>query len=236
MTRIPTLALLAAATSLAALSGCALPLDSGSTSVEDQASWAVAGPSIPSFDAPENLSLQGEVRTLDGVGLGEGTVCILGSDVCQDTELDGAFAIDGLEEGVSEMLRVEVEGYISVIVPVENSGAARFLDVEMVPLDGAQFDPETGGVRLMSRSYGQLDHRPVLVRLDEVAMGGDVRIDRFADVNIVPIGEYALEKLPVPVGQQCSFLGAWTGPGQDLVIPVVAGAITHIQQDCIQQD
>jgi len=199
----------------ATLAGCTIPLDESPVGIQDHAAYDTSGTSFAPHLDVGGLSVQGAVRTIDGDGVGGATVCVLGQDMCTTSAPDGTWEVD-VEAGVSELVRIDADGFFTAILPIERSGERNAAAVAIAQAGGIE-------IELVPRARLRLEDMGAIYAPD-----GPVRPvagDTF---------DHQFEPLPAGASQVCTVSVGWSGPDPDAAtLALVPGAITYVQRDCV---
>ncbi len=212
MNRIATITLALAAT----LAGCTAPADESAVSVQDDANFDTSGASIAPVESPENLSLRGALLTIDGDAVGGATVCVLGQDACTTSAPDGTFEVAGIEAGIAEIVRIDADGFMPAILPIERDGTRNAAAVAVAQAGGIE-------IELVPRARFRL---------------ADAGYVYSPDSPLRPVNgstvEHPFEEIPEGAGQICSVSIGWGGPGpNEATLAIFPGTITYVQRDCV---
>jgi|GEM_PF-4917809 len=239
---------------LGTLAGCEAPLDAqdfGPAEVSDDAAFEADGSS--SSDHPFDDE-GGHHQPVHGAGhgtftghlvwprtgaIGGAKVCVEGAPHCGSVFEDGGFAVHGLHAGVSETVVVRAPGFVTLIVPLDLQGDGhRRMDLTMVREDPNSRPTSNGSIRFRTWSMAGYA-RPIgtdvnWYAFDEEGESVGKATGPKAQLDDVRQGTYDVRyasRSPL----MCARTSGWDGADANAItVPVRAGAITYVEQSCIE--
>lgn len=192
-------------------------------------------------DGPEREPsyASGSIYAVDGSPIAGASVCLDGADKCTSADDGGRFTLAGIAQDYSELITIEAEGFIPLVVPVEmTEGAHAGLSLMMEPEKSLRPDRRTGSVRFVNWTmYGlsRVEDERATWRLDDETHLGILSVKGHrGSIDDLRPGLYEAEIVTGAPPALCSRDAGWQGAdGLSLIVPIVAGHITHIEQTCI---
>jgi hypothetical protein len=227
MSRIPTLLTLALGLALP-LSGCVAPSDLAS----DGQPRSEAFDDLPAIE--EDGAAFGRVGDAQSRSIAGAQVCVDGLS-CSVSDADGNFVLPAMETGVAELIRIEADGYLPMLVPVDGSRYADLdLDIAMMA-DSAATKSRRGILQFItSRVTAEGPFYDIQPTWQLVSPKGSVREVTGARPIVVEMmpGEWSAT---YEVDGLCAELSGWQGEnGHTVTFPIEAGSLTQIRQICVR--